>query len=125
MVRRLSALVGIICAIAGLLIAPASASTAPKDDTCAVKSKPAGEVLQGYWENWDGAKNGVHPGLGWIPITDSRISQHGYNVLNAAFPVIDSDGTVLWQNGMDTNVVVPTPAEMCQAKAARAKSEIE
>ena len=85
-----------------------------------MKSKPAGEVLQGYWENWDGAKNGVHPGLGWIPITDSRIAQHGYNVLNAAFPVIDSDGTVLWQNGMDTNVKVPTPAEMCQAKAAGA-----
>ena len=120
MIRRLSALAGALCALTCVLLAPATSSAAPAADTCAVKSKPAGEVLQGYWENWDGAKNGVHPGLGWIPITDSRISQHGYNVLNAAFPVIDSDGTVLWQNGMDTNVVVPTPAEMCQAKAAGA-----
>ncbi|HEY4457755.1 MAG TPA: chitinase [Pseudonocardiaceae bacterium] len=120
MARRLAALLGIGCAMIGVLLAPVTSSAAPSADTCAVKSKPAGEVLQGYWENWDGAKNGVHPGLGWIPITDSRIAQHGYNVLNAAFPVIDSDGTVLWQNGMDTNVVVPTPAEMCQAKAAGA-----
>jgi chitinase len=86
--------------------------------TCAVKSRPAGKVLQGYWENWDGAVNGVHPPLGWIPITDSRIAAHGYNVINAAFPVILSDGTVLWQDGMDATVKVPTPAEMCQAKAA-------
>jgi len=86
--------------------------------TCAVKSRPAGKVLQGYWENWDGAVNGVHPPLGWIPITDSRIAAHGYNVLNAAFPVIHSDGTALWQDGMDVTVKVPTPAEMCQAKAA-------
>jgi chitinase len=96
----------------------ASAPRTPAADTCATKPKPAGKVLQGYWENWDGAANGVHPGLGWIPVTDSRIAQHGYNVLNAAFPVIESDGTVLWQNGMDTGVTVPTPAEMCQAKAA-------
>lgn len=96
------------------------AAAAPADDTCATKPKPAGKVLQGYWENWDGAANGVHPGMGWIPITDSRIAQHGYNVINAAFPVIDSDGTVLWQDGMDTGVKVPTPAEMCQAKAAGA-----
>jgi chitinase len=120
MARRLAALLGISCAMVGVLLAPLTSSATPSADTCAVKSKPAGEVLQGYWENWDGAKNGVHPGLGWIPITDSRIAQHGYNVLNAAFPVIDSDGTVLWQNGMDTNVQVPTPAEMCQAKAAGA-----
>jgi chitinase len=86
--------------------------------TCAVKSRPAGKVLQGYWENWDGAVNGVHPPLGWIPITDSRIAAHGYNVINAAFPVILSDGTVLWQDGMDATVKVPTPAEMCRAKAA-------
>src|SRR5258705_11287319 len=86
--------------------------------TCAVKSRPTGKVLQGYWENWDGAANGVHPPLGWIPITDSRISAHGYNVINAAFPVIRSDGTVLWEDGMDATVKVPTPAEMCQAKAA-------
>src|SRR6266540_4319019 len=59
--------------------------------TCPVKSRPAGKVLQGYWENWDGAANGVHPPLGWVPITDSRIAGHGYNVINAAFPVIRSD----------------------------------
>jgi chitinase len=90
----------------------------PPGQTCAVKSRPAGKVLQGYWENWDGASNGVHPPLGWIPITDSRIRSHGYNVVNAAFPVIRSDGTVLWEDGMDATVKVATPAEMCQAKAA-------
>jgi chitinase len=93
-------------------------TTPPGGSTCAVKSRPAGKVLQGYWENWDGASNGVHPGLGWIPINDSRIGQHGYNVLMAAFPVIRSDGTVLWENGMDAGVKVSTPAEMCAAKAA-------
>ncbi|WP_449341699.1 carbohydrate binding domain-containing protein [Streptacidiphilus cavernicola] len=93
-------------------------TTPPGSDTCATKPRPTGKVLQGYWENWDGALNGVHPGLGWIPITDSRIAAHGYNVINAAFPVILSDGTVEWQDGMDTNVKVATPAEMCQAKAA-------
>lgn len=86
--------------------------------TCAVKSKPGGKVLQGYWENWDGSSNGVHPPFGWTPITDSRIRTHGYNVINAAFPVIRSDGTVLWEDGMDVGVKVATPAEMCQAKAA-------
>src|SRR4051794_41072205 len=94
--------------------------TSPGGTTCAVKSRPAGKVLQGYWENWDGASNGVHPGLGWVPITDSRMAAHGYNVINAAFPVIRSDGTVLWENGMDAGVKVATPAEMCQAKAAGA-----
>lgn len=89
----------------------------PGDATCATKPKPAGKVLQGYWENWDGASNGVHPGMGWVPITDSRIAQHGYNVINAAFPVILSDGTVLWEDGMDAGVKVSTPAEMCEAKA--------
>lgn len=83
-----------------------------------MKSKPTGKVLQGYWENWDGAANGVHPPLGWIPIDDSRIGQHGYNVLNAAFPVIRSDGTVLWEDGMDNTVKVPTPEQMCAAKAS-------
>ncbi|MER8088591.1 chitinase [Streptomyces sp. NPDC094048] len=92
--------------------------SAAQEDTCAVKSKPAGKVLQGYWENWDGASNGVHPPLGWIPVADSRITAHGYNVINAAFPVILSDGTVLWEDGMDATVKVPTPAEMCQAKAS-------
>jgi chitinase len=95
-------------------------TTPPGGTTCAVKSRPAGKVLQGYWENWDGASNGVHPGLGWIPITDSRLAQHGYNVINAAFPVIRSDGTVLWADGMDAGVKVATPAEMCAAKASGA-----
>ncbi|MFI1194486.1 carbohydrate-binding protein [Micromonospora sp. NPDC020750] len=90
----------------------------PGDETCAVKPRPAGKVLQGYWENWDGAANGVHPPLGWIPITDSRITAHGYNVVTAAFPVIRADGTALWEDGMDVTVKVPTPAEMCRAKAA-------
>ncbi|GIE74795.1 hypothetical protein Aph02nite_07450 [Actinoplanes philippinensis] len=95
-----------------------SPSTSPSNPTgCGVKGRPAGKVLQGYWENWDGASNGVHPGLGWIPINDSRITQHGYNVLMAAFPVIRSDGTVLWENGMDAGVKVPTAAEICAAKA--------
>ncbi|WP_405015289.1 carbohydrate binding domain-containing protein [Kitasatospora sp. NBC_01539] len=98
----------------------ASPSTSPTGGTCALKPKPSGKVLQGYWENWDGASNGVHPGMGWVPITDSRIAAHGYNVINAAFPVILSDGTVLWQDGMDAGVKVSTPAEMCQAKAAGA-----
>lgn len=93
-------------------------TTPPGGETCAVKSKPAGKVLVGYWENWDGASNGVHPPFGWTPITNPAIRQHGYNVLNAAFPVIRSDGTVLWEDGMDSTVKVATPAEMCQAKAA-------
>ncbi|MGW1776954.1 carbohydrate binding domain-containing protein [Streptomyces sp. NPDC002104] len=95
-------------------------TTAPPGEVCATKPKPSGKVLQGYWENWDGAANGVHPGMGWVPITDSRIAAHGYNVINAAFPVILSDGTVQWQDGMDSGVKVATPAEMCQAKAAGA-----
>ncbi|GHJ08020.1 hypothetical protein TPA0907_23870 [Micromonospora humidisoli] len=94
-------------------------TTPPPDGTgCALKARPTGKVLQGYWENWDGAANGVHPPLGWIPITDARITGHGYNVVTAAFPVIRSDGTVLWEDGMDATVKVPTPTEMCQAKAA-------
>ncbi|MET4643284.1 chitinase [Streptomyces atratus] len=119
MFGRTSRLLGVglaaVCLVQTLLAAPPSAA---QDETCAVKSKPAGKVLQGYWENWDGAANGVHPPLGWIPITDSRITAHGYNVINAAFPVIRSDGTVLWEDGMDSTVKVPTPAEMCQAKAS-------
>ncbi|WNV86470.1 chitinase [Umezawaea sp. Da 62-37] len=112
----------LLAAIAALaLVAPpatAAEVSAPLADTCAVKSKPAGKVLQGYWENWDGASNGVHPPFGWTPITDTRVRDHGYNVLNAAFPVIRSDGTVLWEDGMDASVKVATPAEMCAAKAA-------
>ncbi|GAA1591876.1 hypothetical protein GCM10009678_87660 [Actinomadura kijaniata] len=95
-------------------------TTPPGDATCPVKGRPAGKVLVGYWENWDGASNGVHPPFGWTPITDPRIRQHGYNVINAAFPVIRSDGTVLWEDGMDATVKVATPAEMCAAKAAGA-----
>ncbi|WP_349263735.1 carbohydrate binding domain-containing protein [Actinocrinis sp.] len=97
-----------------------SSSGPPGGSTCPVKSRPAGKVIQGYWENWDGALNGVHPGLGWIPINDPRILQHGYNVINAAFPVILSDGTAEWQDGMDTNVKVDTPADYCAEKAAGA-----
>ncbi|GGV60544.1 MULTISPECIES: chitinase [Streptomyces] len=116
--RAFTAAVATAClAPLALVLAPA-ASAAPADDTCAVKPKPEGKVLQGYWENWDGAANGVHPPFGWTPITDARIGEHGYNVINAAFPVIRSDGTALWEDGMDTNVKVPTPAEMCAAKAA-------
>ena len=100
--------------------ASATGSTPSGGSTCAVKSRPTGKVLQGYWENWDGALNGVHPGLGWIPIDDPRILQHGYNVINAAFPVILSDGTAEWQDGMDTNVKVDTPADYCAEKAAGA-----
>jgi chitinase len=100
--------------------APTTPGPAPTGSTCAVKSRPAGKVLQGYWENWDGSSNGVHPPFGWVPINDSRIAQHGYNVIMAAFPVIRSDGTVLWENGMDAGVKVSTPAEMCAAKAAGA-----
>ncbi|WP_049565800.1 glycosyl hydrolase family 18 protein [Nonomuraea sp. SBT364] len=100
--------------------ATVSPTVTPTGSTCALKGKPAGKVLQGYWENWDGASNGVHPPFGWTPITDPRIRQHGYNVINAAFPVIRSDGTVLWEDGMDNTVKVATPEEMCQAKAAGA-----
>ena len=88
----------------------------PTPADCGQRPRPSGKVLQGYWENWDGASNGVHPGLGWVPITDSRITQHGYNVATLAFPVIRSDGTVLWEDGMDSGVQVPTPEEMCAAK---------
>jgi chitinase len=115
--RVLSVLLAALLAVP-VVVAPATATgTTTAAEVCAVKSRPAGKVLQGYWENWDGAANGVHPPLGWIPITDSRIRQHGYNVINAAFPVIRSDGTVLWEDGMDSTVKVATPAEMCQAKA--------
>ncbi|NUR63248.1 MAG: carbohydrate-binding protein CenC [Catenulispora sp.] len=100
---------------------PTTPSSSPSGgSTCPLKPRPGGKVIQGYWENWDGAVNGVHPGMGWIPINDGRIAQHGYNVINAAFPVILSDGTVEWQDGMDTNVKVDTPADYCAAKAAGA-----
>ncbi|MBK3587092.1 chitinase, partial [Streptomyces sp. MBT57] len=88
---RTSRLLGL--GLAAALVVPMLVGAAPPKtadsrnasaETCAVKSKPTGKVLQGYWENWDGAANGVHPPLGWIPITDPRITQHGYNVINAA-----------------------------------------
>lgn len=111
---------------AGLLL-PAVVSTllgavpaAAQNDTCAIKGKPSGKVVQGYWENWDGASNGVHPPYGWTPINDPDILQHGYNVIQAAFPIILPDGTVKWEDGMDSGVVVATPGEMCEAKAAGA-----
>jgi chitinase len=89
-------------------------------DTCATTGKPGGKVLQGYWENWDGASNGVHPGLGWTPIQDAQIRAHGYNVLMAAFPIILPDGTALWETGMDNTVKVPSPSDMCAAKGTGA-----
>lgn len=98
----------------------ASVLGASAQTTCATKGKPAGKVLQGYWENWDGASNGVHPPFGWTPITNTNIRAHGYNVINTAFPIILPDGTALWENGMDTGVKVASPEEMCQAKAAGA-----
>jgi chitinase len=124
MFRHRSRLAGLALAAAclaqPLCAAAPSAAQQPAPSAvadCAPKPKPRGKVLQGYWENWDGASNGVHPPFGWTPITDPAIRQHGYNVLDAAFPVIRSDGTVLWEDGMDRTVQVPTPAEMCEAKA--------
>ena len=101
-----------LVATVGLTVNASAASAA---DTCAQKSRPAGKVLQGYWESWDNSS--VHPGLGYLPIDDARQRQHGYNVLMAAFPVILPDGTVRWADGMDAGVDVPTPAQMCAAKA--------
>ncbi|CCH31657.1 chitinase [Actinosynnema sp. NPDC047251] len=119
MIRRLARLLAAGAAVLLTASLTTGASAAPvAEDTCPVKSRPTGKVLHGYWENWDGAKNGVHPPLGWIPITDQRIRDNGYNVINAAFPVILNDGTVLWEDGMDATVKVATPAEMCAAKAA-------
>ncbi len=80
---------------------------------CAVKSAPSGKVLQGYWEAWDGSS--THPGMGHISLAQVPAA---YNVINLAFPVILSDGTSEWFDGMDTGVDVPTPAEVCAAKAA-------
>ncbi|WP_327358666.1 chitinase [Streptomyces sp. NBC_01304] len=126
MTARTLRLLGAALALAGATQLPAAAADAPQAprasqaaqaEVCATKPKPTGKVLQGYWENWDGAANGVHPPFGWTPITDPQIRAHGYNVINAAFPVIRSDGTALWEDGMDATVKVATPAEMCQAKA--------
>ncbi|KAH8174163.1 glycosyl hydrolases family 18 domain-containing protein [Sarocladium implicatum] len=102
----------IISVLLGMMAAPAGAQS-----TCATKGRPAGKVLQGYWENWDGASNGVHPGFGWTPIDDPQIQQHGYNVIMGAFPIILPDGTAKWEDGMDTGVVVGSPEDYCAAKA--------
>lgn len=83
---RTSRLVGAaLAAAASLSTVLVAAPAAPAADTCATKPRPAGKVLQGYWENWDGASNGVHPPFGWTPITNPEMAQHGYNVINAAF----------------------------------------
>ena len=87
----------------------------PGSATCGLLGAPSGKVLVGYWENWDGAANGVHPGMGWIPLSQVPT---GYNVINMAFPVIMSDGTMRWENGMDgPGTRVPSPAEVCAEKA--------
>lgn len=117
MARLLDASLVVLPIIASALFGAAPASA---QDTCATKGRPEGKVLQGYWENWDGAKNGVHPPFGWTPIQDPLIQEHGYNVIMAAFPIIYPDGTALWEDGMDTDVKVASPAEMCEAKAAGA-----
>jgi len=53
--------------------------------------------------------------MGHIPLSQVPA---GYNVINLAFPVILSDGTAEWFDGMDVGVDVPTPVEVCAAKAA-------
>ncbi|AKH85961.1 chitinase [Streptomyces sp. CNQ-509] len=105
---------------AGAAAAGTTAAAPTAAETCPTKPRPAGKILQGYWENWDGAANGVHPPFGWTPITNPDLRTHGYNVINAAFPVILSDGTVKWEDGMDSTVKVAAPAEMCAAKASGA-----
>ena len=110
----------VVLSIVSALFSAVQTMPTPAQSTCATKGKPAGKVLVGYWENWDGSSNGVHPPFGWTPIENPQIRAHGYNVINAAFPVIRSDGTTVWEDGMDTGVKVPTPDQMCQAKAAGA-----
>ena len=63
MLRRTLALLATALATAAVTQLPA-APPASAADTCAVRSRPAGKVLQGYWENWDGSANGVHPPFG-------------------------------------------------------------
>ena len=70
MLRRTLALLATALATAALTQLPL-APAASAADTCAVKSRPAGKVLQGYWENWDGSANGVHPPFGWTPASRS------------------------------------------------------
>lgn len=114
MTRLISSLALLLGAASAMPFAP------PNTTTCETKGKPPGKVLMGYWENWDGSKNGVHPPFGWTPIQNPEIAEHGYNVITAAFPIIRPDGTALWEDGMDRDVKVATPAEMCEAKAAGA-----
>lgn len=97
----------------GPTLTPTRTPTSGGGGSCAVKSAPTGKVLQGYWESWDGS--GVHPGMGHISLSQVPAA---YNVIMAAFPVILSDGTAEWFDGMDVGVDVPTPQEVCDAKAA-------
>jgi chitinase len=103
-------------ATATATIPPATSTPTPTPGATpvfSIKPPPAGKVLAGYWECWDGSA--VHPGMGWIPLSQVPAA---YNVIDLAFPVILSDGTVKWENGMDVGVKVPTPAEITAAKAA-------
>jgi chitinase len=97
----------------GPTLTPTRTPTSGGSGSCAVKTAPSGKVLQGYWESWDGSS--VHPGMGHIAIGQVPAA---YNVIMAAFPVILSDGTAEWFDGMDVGVDVPTPQEICDAKAA-------
>jgi chitinase len=80
--------------------------------SCAVQSIPSGKVLVGYWETWDGSA--THPGMGHIPLSQVHAN---YNVINVAFPVILSDGTMVFEDGSAPGEDVPTPAEICAEKA--------
>jgi chitinase len=77
-----------------------------------VQSVPSGKVLVGYWETWDGSA--THPGMGHIPLSQTHSN---YNVINVAFPVILSDGTMIFEDGMAPGEDVPSPAEICAEKA--------
>ncbi len=99
--------------LAGPTLTPSRTPTSGGGATCAVKNAPTGKVLQGYWESWDNSS--VHPGMGHISLSQVPAA---YNVIAAAFPVILSDGTAEWFDGMDVGVDVPTPQEVCDAKAA-------
>lgn len=94
------------------VVPPTPTATPDGGSSCPVQSAPTGKILVGYWETWDGSQ--THPGMGHIPITDSHPS---YNVINVAFPVLLSDGTMVFEDGMAPGEDVPTPAEICAAKA--------
>src|SRR2546429_411475 len=121
--RALALLAGAAMTVATVLVlvpgVRAAVVSGPGAVVLVACNAPAGAA--GAWGKRGAAPaTAARPPLGWIPITDSRIRAHGYNVINAAFPVILSDGTVKWEDGMDATVKVATPAEMCQAKAAGA-----